>query len=56
MRPWAVRLLALPLNGALSPDRLLNRPGAQTGVPPASVTFYVTADGRLRRAPEPPPT
>jgi hypothetical protein len=48
VRPWAARLLALPLNSALSLDRRLNRRSAPTGVPPANVTFYVTEDGRRR--------
>ncbi len=54
--PWTVRLLVLPLNGALSVERFLNRPSAPTGVPPAQLTYFVTEDGRLRKASGDAPT
>jgi hypothetical protein len=45
--PWTLRVLALPLAGALSVDRLLNHRSASRGVLPARMTYFVTTDRRL---------
>jgi hypothetical protein len=45
----AIRLLALPLQLALSVDRRVNQPSPPTELRPARLTYVGTADRRLRR-------
>ena len=50
-RAWAIRLLALPLQAALSVDRLVNRSSPPTEQAPR-LTYLATGDRRLRRVSE----
>ena len=55
-RPWAIRVLAMPLAGALSVDRFLNPRSVPRGVLPARMTYFVTTDRRLPKAADGSPT
>jgi hypothetical protein len=41
---WAVRLLALPLQAALSVDRLVSRTSRRAEVSPARLTYVATSE------------